>query len=71
MPSLASVNMDELAQRLKLLRDEHRELDGAILALSEAVVPDMMQIARLKKDKLRLRDEISWYEDQLLPDIIA
>lgn len=71
MPSLAPVNMDELAQRLKLLRDEHRELDGAILALSEAVVPDMMQIARLKKDKLRLRDEISWYEDQLLPDIIA
>lgn len=71
MPSLAPVNMDELAQRLKLLRDEHRELDGAILALSEALVPDMMQIARLKKDKLRLRDEISWYEDQLLPDIIA
>lgn len=71
VPSLPPVDMDELAQRLELLKIEHRDLDDAIVALSEPAVPNMLQIARLKKRKLLLRDEISWCEDQLLPDIIA
>nr|WP_221235218.1 DUF465 domain-containing protein [Sphingopyxis panaciterrulae] len=54
-----------------MLRIEHRDLDAAIIALAAATVPDQLQLARLKKKKLKLRDEISWCEDQLLPDIIA
>nr|WP_233150840.1 DUF465 domain-containing protein [Sphingomonas sp. BT553] len=53
------------------LRQEHRDLDAAIAALGENGVPDQMQLARLKKRKLRLRDEIAMLEDHLLPDIIA
>jgi hypothetical protein len=62
---------EELNRRLELLRIEHRDLDSAIAALAEKSVPDQLAIARLKKRKLRLRDEISWLEDQLVPDIIA
>lgn len=65
------MNPDEISQRLELLRVEHRDLDAAIIALGEAAVPDQLQLARLKKRKLRLRDEIQWCEDQLVPDIIA
>lgn len=62
---------EEITQRLELLRIEHRDLDAAIVALGITPVPDQLQLARLKKRKLRLRDEIAWCEDQLLPDIIA
>ncbi|MBB6425618.1 YdcH family protein [Sphingopyxis sp. JAI128] len=62
---------EEITQRLELLRVEHRDLDAAIIALGGGSVPDQLQLARLKKRKLRLRDEIAWCEDQLLPDIIA
>ncbi|KQZ60711.1 DUF465 domain-containing protein [Sphingopyxis sp. OPL5] len=65
------MNPDEISQRLELLRIEHRDLDAAIAALGVTVVPDQLQLARLKKKKLRLRDEIAWCEDQLIPDIIA
>ncbi len=58
-------------RRLELLRVEHRDLDGAIEALVDAGGRDQMQIARLKKRKLRLRDEIALLEDALVPDIIA
>jgi len=65
--------MDEtqIAKRLDVLRTEHRDLDSAILALIESGSTDQMQLARLKKRKLRLRDEISVMEDHLIPDIIA
>jgi len=65
--------MDEaqIIARLELLRTEHRDLDAAIEALVAGPVPDQLQIARLKKRKLRLRDEIASCEDQLIPDIIA
>lgn len=65
------MNPEEIVQRLELLRIEHRDLDAAIIALAAAAVPDQLQIARMKKRKLRLRDEIAWCEDQILPDIIA
>ncbi|MBH1992733.1 MAG: DUF465 domain-containing protein [Sphingomonadaceae bacterium] len=58
-------------RRLELLRVEHRDLDVAIDALVAAGGGDQMQVARLKKRKLRLRDEIVMLEDQLVPDIIA
>jgi hypothetical protein len=65
--------MDEtqIAKRLDMLRTEHRDLDSAIVALVEAGSSDQLQLARLKKRKLRLRDEIGMLEDQLVPDIIA
>jgi hypothetical protein len=59
------------AAQLVRLRIEHRDLDSAIAALFATPAPDQLQIARLKKRKLRLRDEIALLEDQLIPDIIA
>ncbi len=65
--------MDEaqIRGRMDALRQEHRDLDAAIAALADQSVPDQLQLARLKKRKLRLRDEIAILEDYLLPDIIA
>lgn len=69
------VNEQELKKRLELLRTEHRDLDAAIVALTEAGQQngfvDQLQIARLKKRKLKLKDQIAMIEDYLLPDIIA
>jgi hypothetical protein len=62
---------EEIARRIQLLRQEHRDLDAAIEALVIGSASDQLQIARLKKRKLRLRDEITMLEDQLIPDIIA
>lgn len=61
----------EVAARLGVLRIEHRDLDAAIAALSEGGSSDQLQLMRLKKRKLRLRDEIAALEDRLIPDIIA
>lgn len=61
----------ELRKRLELLKSEHRDLDAAIAALMESGSTDQLQIARLKKRKLALRDQIAKLEDTLLPDIIA
>ena len=65
--------MDEAQIKVRLdgMRIEHRDLDNAIAALALMTVPDQLQMARLKKRKLRLRDEIALFEDQLVPDIIA
>ena len=65
------VSREDIMRRLELLRIEHRDLDGAIAALIESGSGDQMQVARLKKRKLRLRDEITLLEDALVPDIIA
>lgn len=62
---------EEMRKRLESLRIEHRDLDAAIDALTAAGSTDQLQIARLKKRKLRLKDQISLLEDALLPDIIA
>lgn len=65
------MSREDIMRRLELLRIEHRDLDSAIGALALAGSSDQMQIARLKKRKLRLRDEIAMLEDALVPDIIA
>tara|TARA_B100001057_G_scaffold93550_1_gene89892 strand:+ start:118 stop:315 length:198 start_codon:yes stop_codon:yes gene_type:complete len=62
---------DEMRKRLASLKVEHRDLDIAIEALVQSGGPDQLQVARLKKRKLRLRDQISHIEDYLTPDIIA
>jgi hypothetical protein len=61
----------ELRAQLARLRQEHRDLDAAIEALQIAPGADILQIQRLKKRKLVLRDRIRVIEDQLTPDIIA
>jgi hypothetical protein len=61
----------ELQEALGRLRQEHRDLDAAIEALHNAPGADLLQIQRLKKRKLDLRDRIGFIEDQLTPDIIA
>ncbi|MGX7896598.1 YdcH family protein [Tsuneonella sp. HG222] len=62
---------DEMRRRLALMRTEHRDLDAAISALTETGSQDQLQIARLKKRKLLLKDQIAAFEDYLMPDIIA
>ena len=57
--------------RLAVLRTEHRDLDSAIEALGNMNTSDDVQLARLKKRKLRLKDEIRNLEDQAVPNIIA
>jgi len=61
----------QLREKLATLRQEHRDLDAAILALEQSARPDQLQISRLKRQKLKLKDLITSVEDQLLPDIIA
>lgn len=68
---VVGVSEEELRKRLELLRVEHRDLDAAIDALTEAGGIDQMQVARLKKRKLKLKDQIALIEDYLIPDIIA
>lgn len=60
-----------LNARLKVLRQEHTDLDASIEALGHMPVPDQLMIARLKRKKLVLRDEIVKIEARILPDIIA
>ena len=56
---------------VELLRSEHRDLDAAIAALSALETRDQIQVQRLKKRKLLLRDRIGHLEDRIIPDIIA
>ena len=65
------MNEEEVRQRLETLRIEHRDLDAAIDALTAAGGLDQLQVARLKKRKLRLKDQMSQLEDYLIPDILA
>ncbi|MCX7298760.1 MAG: DUF465 domain-containing protein [Hyphomicrobiales bacterium] len=60
-----------LREQLARLQQEHRDLDAAIEALMTSPGSDLIQVQRLKKRKLVLRDKIRQVEDQLTPDIIA
>ena len=61
----------ELRAYLARLLQEHRDLDAAIEALQGSASSDLLQVQRLKKRKLQLKDRITFVEDQLTPDIIA
>ena len=69
--AMEEAGQDELQSVLARLKQEHRDLDSAINALEESGKADQLQVKRLKKKKLCLKDEIARIEDQLLPDIIA
>ena len=64
-------NDEALLIRLAELRQAHQDLDAAVEALAARPRPDQLQLARLKRQKLALRDQISQLEDRLTPDIIA
>ncbi|AVO38474.1 YdcH family protein [Pukyongiella litopenaei] len=71
-PSDVPMKTDEvLAVELEVFRRQHRDLDEAIHALQERGTGDQLTIRRLKKQKLRLKDQIAVIEDRLTPDIIA
>jgi hypothetical protein len=64
-------DQDAIRAEVERLRLEHRDLEAAIVALIAVGAPDQLQVQRLKKRKLALRDRIVLLEDQLTPDIIA
>ncbi len=67
-----SLKTEEVLQiELEVLKQEHRDLDEAVLALEERGIRDQLTIQRLKKKKLALKDKIAEIEDRLTPDIIA
>ena len=62
---------EALLKKLEALKSEHRDLDDVIARITETAPFDQLQIQRLKKRKLWLKDEILRLESELLPDIIA
>lgn len=70
-PGLITFPDVELRGKLLALRQQHQDLDAAVAALEGQALPDQLQIARLKKQKLGLKDQITRLEGRLTPDIIA
>ncbi|GAA0776829.1 YdcH family protein [Roseibium denhamense] len=68
---MAPMDTEALRTELAQLRQEHRDLDVAVEALAATANHDVLQLQRLKKRKLMIKDRISALEDQLFPDIIA
>jgi len=66
-----SLDQAGLLSKLETLREEHEALNAEVDALSENGVIDQLKLARLKKEKLRLKDAIQTIADQITPDIIA
>ena len=65
------VQPEMLRERLNQLKQQHRDLDAAIASLQLTGTADQLQLRRLTKQKLMLKDQIAEVEDQMLPDIIA
>ena len=65
-PDLAAI-----ARQLTELRSEHRDLDGAIEHLASSIKTDELQLKRLKKRKLKIKDMIAYLESKLIPDLDA
>lgn len=66
-----AANDAAILMRIAELRQQHKDLDDAVHALEQRPQPDQLQLVRLKRQKLVLRDKIADLEDQLTPDIIA
>ena len=61
----------EIVEILADLRSQHRDLDDAIARLADSPATNQLQLTRLKKRKLRLKDQIAWWESKLIPDMDA
>lgn len=68
---LSDDEREAILRHIERLREEHRDLDVAIEALTQSGGGDRLQLQRLKKRKLALRDRVTRLEDELTPDIIA
>ena len=66
-----SIDPGEIAHLVAELKEEHRDLDAAILRLVEDPSVDQLQLRRMKKRKLKLKDWITYLESQLIPDLDA
>lgn len=64
-------NFSSIQARLHELRQEHRDLDQAITQMADNPATDQLQVKRMKKRKLRLRDQIAYWESKLIPDLDA
>lgn len=62
---------DELKRRIRELKLKHHDLDCALRALAERPIVDQLQLARFKKEKLRLKDQITRLQSRLIPDLNA
>ena len=71
MAQMDNETLIELHQRLESLRLEHRDLDDAITVLEENSYVDQLQLRRMKKRKLQLKDAIARLESRLIPDLNA
>jgi len=71
MPKLDTLQEVALRSQLQSLIQQHRDLDAAIFSLHEAGTSDQLQLRRLKKMKLDIKDKIQRIENLLIPDIIA
>jgi hypothetical protein len=61
----------EIRDRIRELREEHRDLDDAIIQMADNPGTDQLKLRRLKKRKLKLKDQIAWFESRLIPDLDA
>ncbi len=71
MPKLDMLQDVALRSQLQVLIQQHRDLDAAIVSLEQTGSSDQLQLRRLKKMKLDIKDKIQHIENMLIPDIIA
>lgn len=71
MEDIGNADRVALMQRLVALKVEHRDLDAVIHRLDDAPAGDQLQLTRLKRRKLLLKDQIAWLERQIDPDQLA
>jgi len=71
MTIYSEIDTEAVRRRIEGLRSEHRDLDAAIAALAATTAQNNLQLQRLKKRKLALKDQLAKLESLLLPDIIA
>ena len=71
MGDIGNADRVALMQRLVALQVEHRDLDAVIHRLAESSGHDQLQLTRLKRRKLLLKDQIAWLERQIDPDVSA
>lgn len=64
-------NSSSIAEVLADLRGRHRELDESIQRFSAAPTADQLKLTRMKKQKLRIKDQIAWWESKSIPDLDA
>lgn len=70
-PRAMNTDFSAIQSRLNALRQEHRDLDQAINQMADNPATDQLRLRRMKKRKLKLRDQITYWESRLIPDLDA